>query len=158
MKILTRKQKQIQWRRDKVDGYMVKGFSQSEIAENLQISNATVTRDVDYLREEARKQLKTHLEDRIPIGYNQCISGIDEILKNAWDIAIKKGDEKTRLQALTLANECYKHKMDLITNGVVIVDALKFVKEHKNNNNNSNIKINDDEINTEFETTKDAVF
>jgi DNA-directed RNA polymerase specialized sigma24 family protein len=62
MKILTRKQKQIQWRRDKVDGYMVKGFSQGEIAENMQISNATLTRDVDYLRKEARKQLKTHLE------------------------------------------------------------------------------------------------
>ena len=38
---------------------------------------------------------------------------------NAWDIATK-GDEKTRLQALTLANECYKHKMELTTNGVVI--------------------------------------
>jgi hypothetical protein len=60
----------------------------------------------------------------------QCLSGIDEILKNAWDIATK-GDEKTRLQALTLANGCYKHKMDLITNGVVIDDALKFVSANK---------------------------
>jgi O-phosphoseryl-tRNA(Cys) synthetase len=160
MKFLTRKQKQIRWRRDKVDGYMIKRFSQSEIAENLQISNATVTRDVDYLRKEAAKQLKTHLEDRIPIEYNQCISGINEILKNAWTIATNNNvssDDKTKLQALSLANECYKHKMDLITNGVVIDDALKFVKEHKNNNNNSKIKIND-QIDTESETTKNAVF
>jgi hypothetical protein len=160
MKILTRKQKQIQWRRDKVDGYMVKGFSQGEIAENMQISNATLTRDVDYLRKEARKQSKTHLEDRIPIGYNQCISGINEILKNAWAIATNNNiltDEKTKLQALSLANECYKHKMELITNGVVLDDALRFVKEHKNNNYNFKIKIKD-QIDTESETTKYAVF
>ena len=45
--------------------------------------------------------------------------------------------------------------MDLITNGVVIKDVLKFVREYKNskNNYNSKIKINDD-LNTEFETTK----
>ena len=40
-------------------------------------------------------------------------------------------DNKTRLQALALANDCYKFKMDLVTNGIVITDALKFV-QHKN--------------------------
>lgn len=30
-----------------------------------------------------------------------------------------------------MANECYKHKMDLITNGVVIDDALKFVENNR---------------------------
>ena len=44
--------------------------------------------------------------------------------------------------------------MELITNGVIIDDALKFVKEHKNNNNRIN-EINDE---SEFETTKKAVF
>ena len=49
--------------------------------------------------------------------------------------------------------------MELITNGVLIDDALKFVKEHKNNNNNSNSKMKiNDEIDTEFEITKNAVF
>ena len=78
---------------------------------------------------------------------------MDEILNNAWEIATK-GDEKTRLQGLSLANECYKHKMGLFTNGVVIDDALKFVKENKNN-----IEINDDDgVDTVFESTNNIVF
>ncbi|HEX9317682.1 MAG TPA: hypothetical protein VF884_01975 [Nitrososphaeraceae archaeon] len=40
-------------------------------------------------------------------------------------------DDRTRLQALQLANECYRYKMDLVTNGVVIADAIKFVEQKK---------------------------
>jgi hypothetical protein len=40
-------------------------------------------------------------------------------------------DERLRLQALQLANECYKHKIDLVTNGVLITDAIKFVQMKK---------------------------
>jgi hypothetical protein len=37
-------------------------------------------------------------------------------------------DDKTRLQALALINDCNKYKMDLTTNGVVITDAIKYVQ------------------------------
>ena len=41
------------------------------------------------------------------------------------------GDDRTRLQALSLINDCYKYIMNLITNGVVITDAIKFVQTNK---------------------------
>jgi hypothetical protein len=40
-------------------------------------------------------------------------------------------DNKTVLQALALINDCNKYKMDLTTNGVVIIDAIKFVQTNK---------------------------
>jgi hypothetical protein len=40
-------------------------------------------------------------------------------------------DDRTRIQAITLANDCYKYIMDLTTNGVVITDAIKFVHTNK---------------------------
>jgi hypothetical protein len=40
-------------------------------------------------------------------------------------------DDKTKIQALALANDCYKYIMDLTTNGVVITDAIKFVQTNK---------------------------
>jgi hypothetical protein len=40
-------------------------------------------------------------------------------------------DDKTRIQALSLANDCYKYTMDLTTNGIVITDAIKFVQTNK---------------------------
>ena len=68
------------------------------------------------------------------------------MLKLSWDIASKSKnsnnsdngqttttmtDDKTRIQALALANDCYKYLMDLTTNGVVITDAIKFVQTNK---------------------------
>jgi hypothetical protein len=44
---------------------------------------------------------------------------------------VTTGDERTRLQALALINDCYKYIMDLTTNGVVITDAIKFVQTNK---------------------------
>jgi hypothetical protein len=44
---------------------------------------------------------------------------------------ITTGDDRTRLQALSLINDCYKYIMDLTTNGVVITDAIKFVQINK---------------------------
>ena len=40
-------------------------------------------------------------------------------------------DNKTTLQALALINDCNKCKMDLTTNGVVIIDAIKFLQTNK---------------------------
>ena len=40
-------------------------------------------------------------------------------------------DNKTVLQALALINDCNKYKMDLMTNGVIITDAIKFVRTNK---------------------------
>ena len=84
------------------------------------------------------------------------MAGIDQVLKMSWEIAggfdmndnydissktATLEDSKTRLQALALANDCYKYKMDLVTNGVVITDAIKFVQQKKEElskiNNNS---------------------
>ena len=72
------------------------------------------------------------------------MTGIKQVLKKSWDIANKSKtynndngqtatltDDRTRIQALALANDCYKYIMDLTTNGVVITDAIKFVQTNK---------------------------
>ena len=47
----------------------------------------------------------------------------------AWDVANKlPEDSRLKLQALSLANDCYKYKMDLLTNAPVLSDAIKFVE------------------------------
>jgi hypothetical protein len=55
----------------------------------------------------------------------------------AWSIVNKSAvvDDKTRLQALALINDCNKYKMDLTTNGVVIADAMKFVSDKQGETN-----------------------
>jgi len=146
--------KQITWRRNKTEELLVKGHNQIQIANILQVSEATVSNDVGYLRMRAREDMESHLYDRLPQEYTHCMSGINQVLRMSWEIATRdyqctdsakntdsstnsdkslssKVDDKTRLQALALANDCYKYKMDLVTNGVVIADAVKFVQRKK---------------------------
>jgi hypothetical protein len=125
---------------------LIKGLNQTQIASTLKISEFTISKDVQFLKELARNNMKDHLEARLPIEYQNCMAGINQILKTSWEIAggfdINDNDDnsgktatledsKTRLQALALANDCYKYKMDLVTNGVVITDAIKFVQQKK---------------------------
>ncbi|HEY7081084.1 MAG TPA: hypothetical protein VH500_15410 [Nitrososphaeraceae archaeon] len=40
-------------------------------------------------------------------------------------------DNRLKLQALSLVNDCYKYKMDLLTNASLLSDAIKFVESSK---------------------------
>jgi predicted transcriptional regulator len=138
----------LEWRRSKVLELSSQGHSQPEIARILQISQPTVNRDIGYLRGQARQNLQKHIQDKLPEEYQNCMTGINQVLKICWNIVNKSRnvsnnndndshqivtttDNKTILQALALINDCNKYKMDLTTNGVVITDAIKFVQTNK---------------------------
>jgi hypothetical protein len=143
---LSTKVERLQWRRNKVLELSSQGRSQPEIATILQVGLGTVSRDIQY-REQARKNLETHINDRLPEEYQSCMTGLKQVLKLSWDIANKTKnnsnndngqtttttitDDKTRIQALAQANDCYKYIMELTTNDVVITDAIKFVQTNK---------------------------
>jgi hypothetical protein len=92
----------------------------------------TVHKDLAYLSRQAKESLRTHVQDKLPEEYQKCMVGINQVLNMAWSIVNKSVvDDKTRLQALALINDCNKYKMDLTTNGVVITDAIKFVQTNK---------------------------
>jgi hypothetical protein len=140
-------QQQIEWRRAKVLELSSQGYSQIEIATNLQMDKSIISRDLAYLRQRAQDNLKMHIQDKLPEEYQNCMTGINQVLKICWDIVNRSRnvnnndndgqtvttmtDNKTVLQALALINDCNKYKMDLTTNGVVITDAIKFVQTNK---------------------------
>ena len=53
------------WRRNKVQQLLVRGYSQWDIAEELQIDQSTVSRDIQYLRQQAQENLKIHVEQKL---------------------------------------------------------------------------------------------
>ena len=138
-------QQQIEWRRAKVLELSSQGYSQIEIATNLQMDKSIISRDLAYLRQQAQDNLKMHIQDKLPEEYQNCMVGINQVLKICWEIVNKSRnvnnndngqtvtmtDNKIVLQALALINDCNKYKMDLTTNGVVITDAIKFVQTNK---------------------------
>lgn len=54
-------------------------------------------------------------------------------MKEAWNTAQNAEDKREKIQALSLAKECYSTKLELLINATVVDDAIKFVssKEQK---------------------------
>jgi predicted transcriptional regulator len=52
----------IELRRGKVLELLSKGHSQTEIAKTLNVSNALISLDLQYIKEKAQKELETHIE------------------------------------------------------------------------------------------------
>ena len=97
---------QIEWRRDRVLELSSQGFNQSDIATVLQVDKSIISRDVAYLRNQAQENLQKHIHETIPEEYQKAMVSMNQILKMCWSIVSKTADEKTRLQALALINDC----------------------------------------------------
>ena len=121
----------IEWRRSKILELSSDGYNQREISQKLQITKSVVNRDVIFLRKQARESLQYHIQNRIPEEFQKCMTGMKRNLKQTLEIAEATSDPRTKLQARAIANDCYKYIMDLTTNGVVIIDAIKFVQTNK---------------------------
>jgi len=136
-----REQDQIEWRRNQVLELSSQGQTERQIATVLQVGKTTVHKDLAYLSRQAKENLKTHIQDKLPEEYQKCMVGINQVLNMAWSIVNKEVNDKTRLQALALINDCNRYKMDLTTNGVVITDAIKYVQGQVDHLNNQEKKL-----------------
>jgi hypothetical protein len=65
------------------------GNTQSDIAKTLHVGEATISRDISYLRQQAQENLKTHVQDKLPEEYQNCMVGINQVLKICWEIVNK---------------------------------------------------------------------
>ena len=122
---------QVEWRRAKVLELLSKGDSQSEIAKLLQVDLSIISRDVYFLRQQAKSNIKRYIDETLPEEYEKCLVGLNAITKEAWNTAHNTEDKREKIQALSLAKECYSMKLDLLTNATVVDDAIRFVSSHK---------------------------
>jgi predicted transcriptional regulator len=119
----------LEWRRNKVVELASQGYNQSEISRILQISQPTINRDIVYLRQQAKENIRKYIDERLPEEYEKCMVGLNAITKEAWNTAQNTEDKREKIQALSLAKDCYSMKLDLLTNATVVDDAIRFVSE-----------------------------
>jgi hypothetical protein len=99
------------------------------MASILQVSIGTVNRDLSYLRQQAKYNIKRYIDEKLPEEYEKCLVGLTAILREAWDTSQQTEDRREKIQALSLAKDCYSMKLDLLTNATVVDDAIRFVSE-----------------------------
>ena len=117
----------VEWRRNKVQELASQGYNQSEISRILRISQPTINRDITFLRQQAKSNIKRYIDERLPEEYEKGLVGLTAITKEAWNAAQNTEDKREKIQALSLAKECYSMKLDLLTNATVVDDAIRFV-------------------------------
>ena len=95
----------------KVLAFHSKGFSQSEIAQKLNVDQSTVSRDLQEIRKKARGSLELYVNEEIPNEFQIYISGLNEIIKNLWGVVEDKKNNnigtRDRTYVLSLLMQCY---------------------------------------------------
>jgi hypothetical protein len=106
-----------------------KGLTQSEIAEKMKVNQSTISRDLQYLQQEAKKSIWKYLNEDILFEYLRYIIGNNEISKKLWEIV--QNDEnasaKDKTNALSLLNQSYIKRLEILMNGV---ESFKNVKKN----------------------------
>jgi hypothetical protein len=118
----------LQWRRDKVIELRGIGLSYAEIAQQLQVSTSSIGTDVQYLREQAKENIKEYVTQHLPEQYQVCLSALDTVLKNAFVIMTRSDDNREKLQAMQLFKDTHLVKLELLSNATTIDHALKYIR------------------------------
>ena len=127
-----------------------RGMSQIEIASELQVSEASISSDMQYLHSQAKESIKEYVTEHLPEQYQVCLTALDTILKHAFDILETSDDNREKLQAMQVFKDTHLVKLELLSNATTIDSALNYIRnrqqqeeEHKrlaseidDNNNN----------------------
>jgi transposase len=144
---LSTKSEQLEWRRSKVVEMRARGLSYAEIAQELQVSKASIGSDVQYLREQAKGTIKEYLTEHLPEQYQVCLSALDTILKHAFDILETSEDNREKLQAMELFKDTNLVKLELLSNATTIDSALNYIRNKQQEKRLSSDSASDDSNN-----------
>jgi DNA-binding transcriptional regulator LsrR (DeoR family) len=93
----------LEWRRSKVQELASQGYNQSEISRILQISQPTINRDIAYLRQQAKENIKRYIDERLLEEYEKCLVGLTSILKEAWTTSQQTEDRREKIQSIVIS-------------------------------------------------------
>jgi transcriptional regulator with XRE-family HTH domain len=122
----------IEWRRNMVMQRLSQGFSQSDIAKELKLHPSTISLDCQYLRLKAREDMQLHIEERIPIQYEQCHIGYKMIMRKAYEISNDTHSKTSEvLDSLRLMSDTYDKLMNLSTDPQTLKAAIEWIEKKK---------------------------
>jgi predicted transcriptional regulator len=105
-----------------------RGMNQMEIAHELHVSEASISSDMQYLRNQGKESIKEYLTEYLPEQYQVCLVALDSIIRRASDIIETSHDNREKLQAMELFSDTHLVKLELLSNAVTIDSALNYIK------------------------------
>jgi hypothetical protein len=129
-----KQQELIDWRRGQVIELISKGKNLTQIAEILKVDVSTISRDYQYIRENANSILKNFFVEIGPLEVTKCLSRLTSISDEAWKIveqADKEGDSKTKTTGMFLARKAALDILNVITDNHLLIDKAYEVKKEE---------------------------
>lgn len=77
---------EIAHRRQLVLTWTAQGKHSRDIANELNLSESTIKRDLSYLMGMAKENIKSYVQDRLPFEYMKSLATLDNIKNRAFDI------------------------------------------------------------------------
>ena len=107
--------KQIDWRRNKVRELLIRGYSQYDISNTLHISQPTISRDIDFIRNQTNSAAKQDLAHRMSYEQQKGLDGLEELMKNLWLIIDNpKIQVKEKINAMKLMLQSQYMRLKLV--------------------------------------------
>jgi DNA-binding CsgD family transcriptional regulator len=126
----TKKQQQLEWRRHRVLSLLAEDYSQNEIASILQVSPASISKDVAYLKDQSRLLLRTHLKETFPLEYQQALTNLKSIRRQAREMLKKpETDDRVKARLFIVIKDITESIMNLVLKGDAIDDAISFMED-----------------------------
>jgi transcriptional antiterminator len=123
----------IEDRRRKVASMLAQSMTETEIAEQLNVDQSTISRDVKALKEMSQQFVFDLARSDLAYYYKQSIDGIEEAKKEAWRIYNNNDNSsvKEKLAALKLIIEANEARFKLLSEGPSVL-AMKSLEERLN--------------------------
>lgn len=124
----------ISLRQSRVAELLAQGYTnQSEIAHKLYISEPTVSRDIQFLNRQAQENLKIHVERRIPFEIEKCYTGLNLVLRKAFEITnLENAKISEKVAALQVVLTTYDKMWEVILGRPLLKEVIdKFMTKQK---------------------------
>jgi transposase len=123
----------IEERRRQVASLLAQSMTESEIAQKLNVDQTTISRDIKALKKMSQQFFFDLAKSDLAYHYQQCINGIEEVRRKAWELIRDDNKEeeqqqqsltlKDKLLVLKLIKECEEGKFALFKDGPSILNV-----------------------------------
>jgi IS30 family transposase len=123
----------IEERRRQVASLLAQSMTESEIAQKLNVDQSTISRDIKALKQMSQQFVFDLAKSDLAYHYQQCINGIEEVRRKAWELIRDDNKEeeeqqqsltlKDKLLVLKLIKECEEGKFALFKDGPSILNV-----------------------------------
>jgi IS30 family transposase len=122
----------IEERRRQVASLLAQSMTESEIAQKLNADQSTISRDIKALKQMSQQFVFDLAKSDLAYHYQQCINGIEEVRRKAWELLRDDNKEeqqqrslilKDKVLVLKLIKECEEGKFALFKDGPSILNV-----------------------------------